>query len=355
MTISDADAIRKISGVQYVSEGIHENAHVAFGSERWFTRMHGDDVSMPKIKRAWVFTHGSYFSKRQEANADQVVVLGNIVADKLFGKDNPVGKPVTLWNQTFKVVGVISSGNWMVAPAAGDDEFDAIYVPVTTVQKLLNLTKLNDITITTLSTGDVTRVTKSITDLLRSRHNIAFRTPDDFQVTSQARKALTGGGMRADMQRAVVGNVSGLEKVTLDQLGKTLDRASATMTALLASIATVSLIVGGIGIMNIMLLSVTERTREIGIRRAVGARAQDVLLQFLLESITLSVVGGLLGIVIGYSVSLFISRVLQWSTQISPLSVALSFGVSAAVGIFFGYYPAKQASQVLPIASLKYE
>jgi putative ABC transport system permease protein len=355
LTIPDADAIRKISGVQYVSEGIHENAHVTFEGQRWFTRMHGDDVSMPKIKRAWLFTHGGYFTKRQEANADQVVVLGKIVAEKLFGKANPVGKTVTMWNQNFKVVGVITSSNWMVSPAAGDDEFDAVYLPVTTVQKLLNLTKLNDITITTVSTGDVTRVSKAITDLLRSRHNIAFRTPDDFQVTSQARKALTGGGMSPDMQRSVVGNVAGLEKVTLDQLGKTLDRASETMTALLASIATVSLIVGGIGIMNIMLLSVTERTREIGIRRAVGARAQDVLLQFLLESITLSVAGGLLGIVIGYSVSLFISHVLQWSTHISPLSVALSFGVSAAVGIFFGYYPAKQASQVLPIASLKYE
>jgi len=355
LTISDADAIRKISGVQYVSEGIHENAHVGYQGERWFTRMHGDDVSMPKIKRAWLFTHGGYFTKRQESNADQVVVLGGIVAEKLFGKDNPVGKTVKMWNQDFKVTGVITSSNWMVTPAAGDDEFDAIYVPVTTVQRLLNLSKLNDITITTASTGDVTRVSKDITDLLRSRHKIAFRTPDDFQVTSQARKALTGGGMRADMQRSVVGNVAGLEKVTLDQLGKTLDRASATMTALLASIATVSLIVGGIGIMNIMLLSVTERTREIGIRRAVGARAQDVLMQFLLESVTLSVAGGLLGIAIGYGVSLFISRILQWSTQVSPLSVALSFGVSAAVGIFFGYYPAKQASQVLPIASLKYE
>ncbi|CAN5552943.1 hypothetical protein BH10ACI4_BH10ACI4_16350 [soil metagenome] len=355
LTIADADAIRKIGGVQYVSEGIHENAHVAFGPERWFTRMHGDDVSMPKIKRAWVFTHGGYFSKRQEANSEQVVVLGSIVAEKLFGKDNPVGKTVTMWNQPFKVEGVISSSNWMVSPAAGDDEFDAVYIPVTTVQKLLNLSKLNDITITTESTGNVTRVSKDITDLLRSRHNIAFKTPDDFQVISQARKALTGGGMQADMQRSVMGNAAGLEKITLEQLGKTLDRASATMTALLASIATVSLIVGGIGIMNIMLLSVTERTREIGIRRAVGARAQDVLLQFLLESITLSVAGGLLGIAIGFAVSLFVSHILQWSTQISPLSVALSFGVSAAVGIFFGYYPAKQASQVLPIASLKYE
>jgi putative ABC transport system permease protein len=153
----------------------------------------------------------------------------------------------------------------------------------------------------------------------------------------------------------VTGNAAGLEKVTLEQLGKTLDRASATMTALLASIAAVSLIVGGIGIMNIMLLSVTERTREIGIRRSVGARAKDVLTQFLLESVALSVTGGLLGILIGYIAALAISSSIRWSTTISPLAVILSFGVSAAVGIFFGYYPARQASQVAPLTALRYE
>jgi putative ABC transport system permease protein len=355
LTISDADAIRKISGVQYVSEGVHENAHIAFEDKRWFTRMHGDDVSMPLIRRAWTFPHGRYFSRREESNAEQVIVLGSVASEKLFGTENPVGKTVKLWKQPFKVVGVISSGSYLVAPAPGDDQFDAIYLPVTTVQKLLNLSKLNDITITTLSTGDVSRVSKSLADLLRVRHHISFRQPDDFTVTSQARQALAKGGMRPEVARAVVGNVSGLEKVTLDQLGKTLDRASATMTALLASIATVSLIVGGIGIMNIMLLSVTERTREIGVRRAVGARAGDVLAQFLMESITLSVVGGLLGILIGYVASGSISRVLQWSTSVSPAAVLLSFGISAAVGIFFGYYPARQASRVLPITSLRYE
>ena len=174
-------------------------------------------------------------------------------------------------------------------------------------------------------------------------------------MTNQARQALAKGGMRPEVARAVVGNVAGLEKVTLEQLGKTLDRASATMTALLASIATVSLVVGGIGIMNIMLLSVIERTREIGIRRAVGARSQDVLLQFLLESVTLSVAGGLLGILIGCLISLLISRSLQWSATVSLLSVLLSFGVAAAIGIFFGYYPARQASRVAPLTSLRYE
>jgi ABC-type antimicrobial peptide transport system permease subunit len=155
--------------------------------------------------------------------------------------------------------------------------------------------------------------------------------------------------------KSVVGNVDGLEKVTLDQLGKTLDQASRTMSALLASIAAVSLVVGGIGIMNIMLLSVTERTREIGIRRAVGARAQDVMMQFLYESVGLSVAGGVLGIVLGVVAALSISRIVQWSTSVSLVSVLVSFGISAVVGIFFGYYPAREASRVTPITSLRYE
>jgi putative ABC transport system permease protein len=161
--------------------------------------------------------------------------------------------------------------------------------------------------------------------------------------------------MRPDVARAVVGNVSGLEKVTLEQLGKTLDRATRTMTALLAGIAAVSLLVGGIGIMNIMLLSVTERTREIGIRRAVGARARDVRSQFVLEAVALSVAGGLVGVVVGLAVARGLSRYLHWSTTISPAAVILSVGVAAAIGIFFGWYPAKEAARLDPIQSLRYE
>jgi len=355
LTIDDAEALRKISGVQYVCEGVHENVHVVSGDIRWFTRVHGDGASLPEIRRAWKFSHGDFFSARQERKNEQVTVLGSVVAEKLFGTVNPVGKTITLWKQPFKVVGVVTSSSWMVNPAAGDDQFDAVYIPVTTMQSLLNLSKLNDITVTTVSTGDVTRISKIITNLLRTRHRIGGNTPDDFTVASEASKALTSGGLRPDVASAVTGNVSGLEKVTLDQLGKTLDKSSQTMTALLASIATVSLIVGGIGIMNIMMLSVTERTREIGIRRAVGARAKEVLMQFLMESVTLSVVGGLLGVLVGVVCATAISHIVQWSTSISVLSVVLSFGVSAAVGIFFGYYPARQASQVAPLASLRYE
>jgi len=355
LTIGDANEIRKIKGVQYVSEGIHENAHVVFGTTRWFTRMHGGDVSQPLIRRAWTSPHGRYFSKGEEKRAENVVVLGQIVSEKLFGADNPVGKTVSIWKQPFKVVGVIGSGSWMLQPAPGDDQFDAIYMPVTTVQKLLNLSKLNDIAITTVSTGDVTRVSKEITELVRTHHNIGAKMADDFSVTSQARKALQGGGMRPDVSAAVTGNVSGLEKITLSQLGKTLDQASETMTELLTSIAAVSLLVGGIGIMNIMLLSVSQCTREIGIRRAIGAHSKDVLTQFLFEATTLSVIGGLLGIAIGCFASGFISKLVQWSTSISLPAILVSFTISAAIGIFFGYYPARQASQVLPIESLKHE
>ena len=355
LTSADADAIRKIRGVQYVSEGIHNNAHVASGSKRWFTRLHGDDVSLPMIRRAWVFEYGRFFSKREQSSAAQVIVLGSIVSQRLFGAENPVGKKVSIYKQPFEVVGVVVSGSWLVAAAPGDDQFDAVYLPFTTIQRILNLSKLNDITITTSSSGDVTRVSQEITDAMRARHKIGIKDPDDFTVTSQARQALAKGGMLPEVARSVVGNVAGLEKVTLEQLGKTLDRSSRTMTALLASVAAVSLLVGGIGIMNIMLLSVTERTREIGIRRAVGAKSKDVLRQFLMEAVTLSVTGGLAGITIGVAVSMIIGQWVQWSVSISPVAVVLSFGIAAMVGIFFGYYPARQASRVAPIDALRYE
>jgi putative ABC transport system permease protein len=355
LTSGDAGAIYELRGVQFVSGGVHQNVHVVAGDKRWFTRIHGDDVSLPRIRRAWVFSFGRFYSKREQADAKQVVVLGALASQKLFGDLNPVGKTVSIWKQAFEVIGVVGSGSWMVTASPGDDQFDAVYVPFTTVHRLLNLSKLNDITVTCASSGDVTRVSTAITNLLRVRHKITNEKPDDFTVSSQARKALAAGGMRPEMAKAVVGNMAGLERVTLEQLGKTLDRASKTMTALLASIAAVSLLVGGIGIMNIMLLSVTERTREIGIRRAVGARAADVLEQFLIEAIVLSAASGLIGVIFGVMVSRSISQIVQWSTSISPLSVAISLGVAAAVGIFFGYYPARQASRVLPIESLRYE
>ena len=356
LTIADANEIRKIAGVQFVSEGIHENIHISTApGVRWFTRIHGNDTVTPDIRRAWIFSHGRYFTSSEEKKNAQVVVLGTIVAKQLFADANPVGQTVTLWKQPFKVVGVVGSSSWLQTPEAGDDQFDAVYIPVTTMQSLLNLSKLNDITVTTISTGDVTRVSKTITSLLRQRHNVTANKPDDFTVATQASKALTKGSMRPEVAHAVTGNISGLEKVTLDQLGKSLDRSSRTMTVLLVSIAMVSLIVGGIGIMNIMLLSVTERTREIGIRRAVGALERDVLTQFLLESVTLSIVGGLIGVVVGVIAAVCIAHAAHWSAAIPFFAILLAFGISTAVGVFFGYYPAREASRVPPLASLRFE
>jgi putative ABC transport system permease protein len=356
MTFDDATAIGGLPGVQYVAGGIHENVRVHLGAKRWFTRMHGTDVMMPSIKRAWTFTAGRFFTEREQARAEQVVVLGQIVVDRLFGAGaSAVGQTVTLWNQPFDVVGVVTSATWVVQPAPGDDQFDAVYMPYTTTQRLLNLSKLNDITVTAASSGDVSRLARDITKLLRVRHGIGDNDPDDFTIITQATKALTTGGLPPSVARAVAANVAELEKVTLEQLALTMERASRTMTWLLAAVAAVSLLVGGIGIMNITLLSVTERTREIGLRMAVGARGRDVMRQFLFEAVVISAAGGLLGIIVGVIASIGIARSLQWATVVSPLSVLLAFGVAAAVGVFFGWYPARRAAQLDPIVALRRE
>ena len=356
MTFDDAEAIRRLPGVQYVAGGIHENVRVHLDQKRWFTRMHGTDVMMPSIKRAWMFTSGRFFTAREQDRASQVVVLGQVVADRLFGAGaNPVGQDVSLWNQSFEVVGVITSATWVVRPAPGDDQFDAVYMPYTTTQRLLNLSKLNDITVTAESSGDISRLSREITRLLRVRHGIGDHESDDFTLITQAARALTTGGLPPSVARAVASNVAELEKVTLEQLALTMERASRTMTWLLAAIAAVSLLVGGIGIMNITLLSVTERTREIGLRMAVGARRRDVMRQFLFEAVVISTAGGLIGVIVGVIASIGIARALRWATVVSPLSVMLAFGVAAAVGVFFGWYPARRASRLDPIVALRRE
>ncbi len=355
LTLADADALADMRGVQTVSPGVADNGAVQAGGATWFTRVHGEGAALPAIRRAWIFPHGHFFSASDVASAANVAVLGSVVAEHLFGAENPIGRTVQVRGHGLKIVGVVGSGSWMVAPAVGDDQFDAVYLPVTTALVLLGRRSLDTVTLATTSTGEVTRVTKAVTALLRQRHSLPAAQPDDFVVASQARKSLTRGGARTDVTRAIMGNANNLDKVTLDQLAKTLDRASRTMTALLASIASVSLVVGGIGIMNIMLLSVTERTREIGIRRAVGARSDDVMQQFLMEAVSLSLAGGGLGILAGLAVSGAVTRLVQWTTTISPLAIAISFGISAAVGIVFGYYPAREASRVTPMTSLRYE
>lgn len=353
-TDADVEAIRKIKGVQFASGGIHDTVAIESADKRIVTSMHGDDTELLKIRRGWVFPFGRFYSKGEEKKSENVVALGQYVATQLFGAANPVGKTITLKGEPFKVVGVVGSGSWMVQPKEHDDQFDAVYVPVGAMKRLLGQSYLSVAAVTTESTGDVLRVENTLKELLRERHHISDNDPDDFTVVGEAHKTMEHS-MRPDVASAVMGNAAHLDKMTLDQLGRTLDSASATMSALLISIATVSLIVGGIGVMNIMLLSVSQRTKEIGIRRAIGARSADVLTQFLLEAATLSVGGGLLGIILGVTLSVSIARTIGWSTSVSLPAVAISFVISAGIGIFFGYYPAKQASQVMPLTALRHE
>jgi putative ABC transport system permease protein len=356
LSSADAEAIRdEIDGVQYVASGVHENARVVAGNKRWFTRLHGTDLEIPQIRRAWTFLHGDFFSRANQRRGDQVLVIGSVVSEKIFGAGiNPVGREVSVWNQPFEVVGVIGSTSWTATPAAGDDQFDAVYTPYTTVHRLLNLTKLNTITITVRNSGEVSRVARQVTELLRTRHGIGNAQPDDFTVRTQAREVLTKG-LHPSVARAIGGNVFNFEQVTLEQLARTLERASWTMTVLLASVAAVSLLVGGIGIMNIMLLAVTERTREVGLRMAVGARSRDVLLQFLAEAVTLSLIGGVLGVIAGMAAAGGLRQFLRYATELSVAGIILAFAIAAATGIFFGYYPAKRASRLQPIDALRFE
>jgi putative ABC transport system permease protein len=356
LTRDDAEAIRReVPGVQLVAAGVHENARVFNGDRQWFTRLHGGDTELPRIRSGWAFAHGRYFSSAEVRDTAQVVMLGRVASDRLFGAGvNPVGREVHVWKQPFRVIGVVTSKSWAVRPATGDDQFDAVYVPFTTIHRLLNLTKLNTITVTTASVGDTTRVARDVVRLLRARHRIGEAAPDDFTVRTQAQQAL-GHGLPPSLARVVSGNLTGVEQVTIEQLSRAMQRANWTMVSLLAGVAMVSLLVGGIGIMNILLLSVTERTREIGLRIAVGARRRDVLLQFVSESIVLSLAGGLLGILCGALASGGLAQVFRWATVISPVSIVVAVIASVLVGVGFGVVPARRAAMLDPIEALRHE
>jgi putative ABC transport system permease protein len=323
LTEADAEAIRQVTGVQYLASGASTRAQMVAGNQNWFTRIQGTDVELPLI-RAWPLTSGTFFTPQDVTSAAKVAVLGSVVRDNLFTPDqDPINQIVRIKGQPFRVVGVLSSKG---QGSMGEDQDDQALIPYTTAQrKLMGITFLNNVTVSAISASSTTQVADAIGALLRIRHKIQTGDPDDFMVR------------------------------TLEEMASVRTQATKTMTALLAAIAGVSLLVGGIGIMNIMLVSVTERTREIGLRLAIGARGRDVLLQFLVEAVVISLVGGSIGIVTGFALSKGLTHGLRWPTSVSPNAVAIAFGFSAITGVFFGFYPARKAARLDPIDALRYE
>ena len=324
LTEADADAIRReVPGIQFLSPGLNTRVQVVAESSNWNTNVQGANEELPSI-RSWPLQFGSFFTRDHVRGAAKVAVLGSAARDQLFGPDSdPVGRVVRIKNQPFRVIGVLTRKG---QAAMGPDQDDTVVVPFTTVRKRLQgVQHLSSLTISAADGADLAHVSEDVAALLRVRHRLEPGEDDDFSVRTQA------------------------EMTTM--LTSTTD----TMTYLLAGIAAVSLLVGGIGIMNIMLVSVTERTREIGLRLSVGAGDRDVLLQFLVEAIVLSLAGGALGIALGMLTSYGVTRLLSWSTVVTPESILLSFGVAAATGVFFGFYPARKAASLDPIEALRYE
>jgi ABC-type antimicrobial peptide transport system permease subunit len=374
LVIEDADAIRKeISGLKRVAEIVRLRAWVASGGKRFYAQIAGTGADLPAIN-GWPLADGRFYDARDVAARARVALLGTTVQDRLFESSAGVGSAVTIRDQPFKVIGLPRTTD--------EDQNETVFVPFTALQEILGVTYLHGITIEAEQSGDATRVAADVTALLRRRHAAhieaanasvarlrqggilgnqmpqggasALGPPDDFTVKTQAAEALTKG-LYTSVAAFVLANMPKLDEVNMQEMASTLQRAGTTMTALLAGIAAISLVVGGIGIMNIMLVAVTERTREIGIRRAVGARARDVRLQFLVEAVTLAMAGGAIGLVAGLASSAIMTWMLEWPTSVSPSSIVLAFGIAAAVGVFFGFYPAQRASRLTPIDALRHE
>jgi len=324
LTPEDARTIaREVPGIDYISPGVNTRQQVVAEVANWNTQIQGAGADLPAI-RAWSIEVGAFFTAQDVDRAEKVAVLGGVARDELFGAGtDPTGATVRIGNQPFRVVGVLARKG---QAAMGPDQDDTVVVPYTTVQKkLLGISHLQNITISTANGVPFQSMSDQITALLRARHQLAADEPDDFSVRS------------------------------LEEMATVLTSTTTTMTWLLASIAAVSLLVGGIGIMNIMLVSVTERTREIGLRLSVGARDIDVLLQFLVEAVVLSLAGGAIGVAAGVAASMAVSSIMGWTAVVTGEAVLMSFGFAAAVGVFFGFYPARKAAALDPIAALRYE
>ena len=325
LTEEDVQAmIKEVPTIAAASPIVRASGQLVFGNQNWFVQIQGSNEKFPEI-RNWKVEQGEFFSDSDVRSAERVIVLGKTVADKLFSGIDPIGQMIRVRNLPFRVIGVLTAkGQSMV----GQDQDDTAIVPYTTVQRKLlgqQIPSIGQAMISSISPEASAVTEKQIAELLRQRHKIQPGQTDDFMVRNMTDVAQTSA------------------------------QITTLMTILLGSIAAISLIVGGIGIMNIMLVSVTERTREIGIRMAVGARPNYIRLQFLTESLVLSLVGGLIGVLIGGSLAALVAHFLGWPTLVSALSVLISFAFATAIGIFFGYYPAHKAAALDPIEALRYE
>jgi putative ABC transport system permease protein len=319
----DAQVLRELPDVQYVAERVQTRTQLIYGNQNWNTSVEGTNVDLPMI-RSWPLRYGSFFTEDDVRTAAKVVVLGANVSDTLFGPGvDPTDTQIRVRNHVFRVLGVMAPKG---SSGGGMNMDDQVFTPYTTVMKKLTGQQfLQLIYVSAASANQIDAAVASVTATLRLQHDIGPGDEDDFMIQ------------------------------TLDDIVALRTAAANTMTNLLAGIAGVSLVVGGIGIMNIMLVSVTERTREIGLRLAIGARSFDVLLQFLIEAIVISIVGGTAGIAIGYAVSelLRIYQGMAASVPINAVVIAVLF--SAGVGIFFGFYPARKAAGLDPIEALRFE
>jgi len=323
LTMGDLRAIQQqVPLVFNVSPNVDTGAQVVYGNQNWFTFLRGVFPEYLAVRR-WRIARGSAFFQSDVDHNANVCLLGQTVVEQLFGQEDPLGKIIRVKTIPFEVVGVLAPKG---QSPFGTDQDDTLIMPLTTAQKkVMGIDWLDDIMGSAVSMGAIDSAEKQITSLLRERHHLRPDEEDDFNLRHPADIA----GASAESQRI--------------------------MTLLLASIASISLLVGGIGIMNIMLVSVTERTREIGIRLAVGATEQDVQMQFLSEATVLTLVGGSFGILTGIVGSRAVSNSLQWPTQISPQAILVAVVFSAAVGVFFGYYPARKAAHLDPIEALRFE
>jgi putative ABC transport system permease protein len=328
ITEDDAAAIqREIPSVQVVAPSVRGSGQVVFGNLNWSTII--DGVTPEYLEaREWAVATGRAFTAEEVKRAAKVTLLGKTVVDNLFPGQDPLGQTVRIRRVPFEIIGVLESKGQTLM---GRDQDDTAFIPLSTAKKrVLGGRQLGGKTVSTifvkaLEPELVTQAVEDVTELLRQRHRLRQGQDADFYIRN------------------------------LSQVLETRAESSRAMSLLLAAVASVSLLVGGIGIMNIMLVSVTERTREIGLRMAVGAQSRDILAQFLIESVTLSLIGGLIGVIMGLSGAVVIAMFGEWPTVIEIESVILAFGFSAAVGVFFGFYPARKAARLDPIEALRYE